>query len=219
MKLNNTVEQLKKRLENLQSQQIYTTRKNNRVSTPERDRTESNNTKSRVIGNISIKPNKEEQQRALSVLKPRKIPGDLISNKIDLIKKNQKKKHKPAGNKMLSIKQKQEKIKLELNNIKHKLNLIQNVSNIFVTKSYLEEKPVTERKNKVLIHKNKNVYVKPRNKASHDWTLLNRGNITNLILELNNRDNIVDNYSCGLNEASDNTQNYYISELNIFKEN
>ena len=100
-----------------------------------------------------------------------------------------------------------------------KLNLIQNVSNIFVTKSYLEEKPVTERKNKVLIHKNKNVYVKPRNKASHDWTLLNRGNITNLILELNNRDNIVDNYSCGLNEASDNTQNYYISELNIFKEN
>ena len=127
MKLNNTVEQLKKRLENLQSQQIYTTRKNNRVSTPERDRTESNNTKSRVIGNISIKPNKEEQQRALSVLKPRKIPGDLISNKIDLIKKNQKKKHKPAGNKMLNIKQKQEKIKLELNNIKHKLNLIQNL--------------------------------------------------------------------------------------------
>jgi chromosome segregation ATPase len=87
MKLNNTAEQLKKRLENLQSQQLYTSRKNNRVSTPERDRTESNNTKSRVIGNISIKPNKEEQQRALSVLKPRKIPGELISNKIDLINK------------------------------------------------------------------------------------------------------------------------------------
>ena len=127
MKLNNTAEQLKKRLENLQSQQLYTSRKNNRVSTPERDRTESNNTKSRVIGNISIKPNKEEQQRALSVLKPRKIPGELISNKIDLIKKNQKKKHKPVGNKNLNIKQRQEKIKLELKNIKHKLNLIQNL--------------------------------------------------------------------------------------------
>ena len=126
MKLNNTVEQLKKRLENLQTQQLYTTRKNNnRISTPERDRTESNNTKSRVIGNISIKPNKEEQQRALSVLKPRKIPGELISNKIDLIKNKQKKKKKPVGNKILSIKQRQEKIKLELKQIKHKLNLIQ----------------------------------------------------------------------------------------------
>jgi len=46
MKLNNTVEQLKKRLENLESQQIYT-RKNNRMSTPGRDRTESTNTKTR----------------------------------------------------------------------------------------------------------------------------------------------------------------------------
>ena len=127
MKLNNTIEQLKKRLENLESQQLYTTRKNNRISTPERDRTESTNTKTRQIGNISIKPNKEEQHRAVSVLKPRKIPGDLISNKIDIIKNNKKKKYKPTGNKITKIKYKHEKIKLELNKIKHKLNLIQSI--------------------------------------------------------------------------------------------
>ena len=84
MKLNNTLEQLKKRFENLESQQIYT-RKNQRISTPERDRTESNNAKIRQVGDITIKPDSEGQQRALSVLKPRKIPGDLISNKIDII--------------------------------------------------------------------------------------------------------------------------------------
>ena len=125
MKLNNTLEQLKKRYENLESQQIFTRKNNNRVSTPDRDRTESNNAKGRHIGNISIKPNKEEQQRALSVLKPRKIPGDLISNKIDIIKNNKKKKYKPMGNKNLNIKQTQEKIKLDLIQTKHKLNLIQ----------------------------------------------------------------------------------------------
>ena len=125
MKLNNTLEQLKKRYENLESQQIFTRKNNNRVSTPDRDRTESNNAKGRHIGNISIKPNKEEQQRALSVLKPRKIPGDLISNKIDIIKNNKKKKYKPMGNKNLKIKQTQEKIKLDLIQTKHKLNLIQ----------------------------------------------------------------------------------------------
>ena len=127
MKLNNTIEQLKKRLENLESQQLYTTRKNNRISTPERDRTESTNTKTRHIGNISIKPNKEEQQRAVSVLKPRKIPGDLISNKIDIIKNNKKKKYKPTGNKIAKIKYKYEKIKSEINQVKHKLNLIQSI--------------------------------------------------------------------------------------------
>ena len=125
MKLNNTLEQLKKRLENLESQQLYTRKNNNRLSTPERDRTDTNNTKTRQIGNIIIKPNKEEQQRALSVLKPRKMQGESISNKIDIIKNNQKKKYKPIGDKNIIIKKKQEKILLDLTNIKHKINLIQ----------------------------------------------------------------------------------------------
>jgi hypothetical protein len=125
MKLNNTVEQLKKRLENLESQQIYT-RKNNRMSTPGRDRTESTNTKTRQIGNITIKPSKEDQPRSLSVIKPRKIHGDLISNKIDIIKNNEKKKYKP-GNKLSKIKHKQEKIKSDIIQIKHKLELIQHM--------------------------------------------------------------------------------------------
>ena len=125
MKLNNTLEQLKKRLENLESQQLYTRKNNNRLSTPERDRTDTNNTKTRQIGNITIKPNKEEQQRALSVLKPRKMQGESISNKIDIIKNNQKKKYKPIGDKNIIIKKKQEKILLDLTNIKHKINLIQ----------------------------------------------------------------------------------------------
>ncbi len=155
MKLNNTLEQLKKRLENLESQQLYTRKNNNRLSTPERDRTDTNNTKTRQIGNITIKPNKEEQQRALSVIKSRKIMGDQIENKIDIIKKdnkkikpikipnakkmqgesisnkidiiknNQKKKYKPIGDKNIIIKKKQEKILLDLTNIKHKINLIQ----------------------------------------------------------------------------------------------
>ena len=123
MKLNNTLEQLKKRLENLESQQIFTRKNQNRISTP--DRNDSNNIKTRQVGNITIKPNKEEQQRALSVLKPRKIQGDLISNKIDIIKNNQRKKYKPSGNKNMKIKHIQEKIKLDLIKTKHKLNLIQ----------------------------------------------------------------------------------------------
>ena len=126
MKLNNTLEQLKKRFENLESQQIYT-RKNQRISTPERDRTESNNAKIRQVGDITIKLDNEGQQRALSVLKPRKIPGDLISNKIDIIKNSQKKKYKSIGNKNLKIKQRQEKIKAEIIQTKHKLDLIQHM--------------------------------------------------------------------------------------------
>ena len=128
MKLNNNLEQLKKRFENLESQQIYT-RKNQRISTPERDRTESNNAKTRQVGDISlnIKTNNEGPQRALSVLKPRKIPGDLISNKIDIIKNNQKKKYKSIGNKNMKIKQRQEKIKAEIIQTKHKLDLIQHM--------------------------------------------------------------------------------------------
>ena len=125
MKLNNTLEQLKKRLENLESQQIYT-RKNNRMSTPGRDRTESNNAKARQIGNISMKPSKEDQPRSLSVIKPRKFPRDLISNKIDIIKNNEKKKYKPE-NKISKMKHKQEKIKLDIIQIKHKLDLIQHI--------------------------------------------------------------------------------------------
>ena len=126
MKLNNTLEQLKKRFENLESQQILTRKNINRLSTPERDRTESNNKLTRQIGNITLKPNnKEVQQRALSVLKPRKIPGDLISNKIEIIKNKQKKKKKSVGNKALFVKHSQEKIKADIIKMRHKLNLIQ----------------------------------------------------------------------------------------------
>ena len=99
-----------------------------------------------------------------------------------------------------------------------KLNLIQNVSNIYVTKSYLEEKPLTERKNKVLTardSKNKKIYIKPKNKITQDWALLNKGNITNLILELNNRNNSLKR----IQDKNENSQNYYFSELNIYKEN
>ena len=102
-----------------------------------------------------------------------------------------------------------------------KLNLIQNVSNIYVTtKPYLEEKPLTERKNNVLnsiINKNKNIYIKPNNKLSHDWTLLNKENLTNLLIQWNDKDNKNENYS--LNDKNKNSHNYFFSEFNIFKEN
>ena len=100
-----------------------------------------------------------------------------------------------------------------------KLNLIQNVSNIYVTKSYLEDKPLTDRKNKALTYKtnkNKNVYIKPKNKISYDLDLLNKENITNLLLELNNKNIKDENF--GDNKRESDTQNYYFSELNIFKE-
>ena len=90
IKLNHTVEQLKKRLDNLEPQQILS-KKNNRISTPERDRIDSNNLKTRQVGNISIKSTKIEQPRALSVIKSRKMIGDTIENKIDIIKKDKKK--------------------------------------------------------------------------------------------------------------------------------
>ena len=99
------------------------------------------------------------------------------------------------------------------------MNLIQNVSNIYLTKSYLEEKPLTDRKNKVLIYKtnkNKNLYIKPKNKISYDLALLNKENITNLLLELNNKNKKDEHF--GDNKRKSDTQNYYFSELNIFKE-
>lgn len=108
-------------------------------------------------------------------------------------------------------------VKIENNPIIHnsisKLNLIQNVSNIYVTKSYLEEKPLTERKNKVLISKidkNRNIYIKPKTTISHDWTLLDKGNIDNLIFEINK------NRSYKIKYSNQNPNNYYYSELNIF---
>ena len=108
-------------------------------------------------------------------------------------------------------------VKIENNPIIHnsisKLNLIQNVSNIYVTKSYLEEKPLTERKNKVLISKivkNKDIYIKPKTTISHDWTLLDKGNIDNLIFEINK------DRSCKIKDSNQNSNNYYYSELNIF---
>ena len=100
-----------------------------------------------------------------------------------------------------------------------KLNLIQNVSNIYVTKSYLEEKPLTERKNKGLTSKmdqNKNIYIKPKNKISYDLALLNKENINNILLELNNKNKSGGNYV--VKKGEDNSQNYYFSEFNIFKE-
>ena len=108
-------------------------------------------------------------------------------------------------------------VKIENNPIIHnsisKLNLIQNVSNIYVTKSYLEEKPLTERKNKVLISKivkNKDIYIKPKTTISHDWTLLDKGNIDHLIFEINK------DRSCKIKDSNQNSNNYYYSELNIF---
>ena len=102
-----------------------------------------------------------------------------------------------------------------------KLNLIQNVSNIYVTtKPYLEEKPLTERKNNVLnsiINKNKKIYIKPNNKLSHDWTLLNKENLTNFVIELNNKDSKNENYSP--NAKNKNSHNYFFSDFIIFKEN
>ena len=110
-------------------------------------------------------------------------------------------------------------VKIENNPIIHnsisKLNLIQNVSNIYVTKSYLEEKPLTERKNKVLISKidkNKNIYIKPKTTISHDWTLLDKGNIDSLIFEINKDRNYRSK------DSNQNTNNYYYSEFNIFNQ-
>ena len=110
-------------------------------------------------------------------------------------------------------------VKIENNPIIHnsisKLNLIQNVSNIYVTKSYLEEKPLTERKNKVLISKidkNKNIYIKPKATISHDWTVLDRGNIDNLIFQINK------DRSYRIKDSNQSTNNYYYSELNIFNQ-
>ena len=123
IKLNHTVEQLKKRLDNLEPQQIFT-KKNNRISTPERDRTETNNQRTRQVGNISMKSTKIEQPRAYSVLKSRAINSERIDNKIDIIKKENK-KIKP--NKITKIKNMQEKLKLDILQTKHKLDLIQHM--------------------------------------------------------------------------------------------
>ena len=123
IKLNHTVDQLKKRLENLETQPYYT-KKNNRISTPERDRTDTNNQKIRHVGNISMNTNKVEQPRALSVIKSRKIMGGQIENKIDIIKKDNK---KYKQNKMPKVKNMQDKLKLELMQTRHKLDLIQHM--------------------------------------------------------------------------------------------
>ena len=123
IKLNHTVEQLKKRLENLESQQLYT-KKNNRISTPERDRTDTNNLRTRHVGNITINTTKIEQSRALSVIKARKIMGEQIENKIDIIKKDNK---KLKQSKMPKVKIMQEKLKVEIMQTRHKLNLIQHM--------------------------------------------------------------------------------------------
>ena len=82
IKLNHTIEQLKKRLDNLEPQTQIFTKKNNRISTPERDRTDSNIQKTRQIGNITIKSTKVEQPRSLSVLKSRKILGSIINSRV-----------------------------------------------------------------------------------------------------------------------------------------
>ena len=123
IRLNHTIEQLKKRLDNLEPQQQILTKKYNRISTPERDRTDTNNKQSRHVGNISIKSTKVEQPRALSVLKSRKIIGNEIENKIDIIKKDNQKLKKNKISKMKNL----EKIKLEILQTKHKLNLIQHM--------------------------------------------------------------------------------------------
>lgn len=123
IRLNHTIEQLKKRLDNLEPQQQILTKKYSRISTPERDRTDTNNKQSRHVGNISIKSTKIEQPRALSVLKSRKLIGNEIENKIDIIKKDNQKLKKNKISKIKNL----EKIKLEILQTKHKLNLIQHM--------------------------------------------------------------------------------------------
>ena len=123
IKLNHTVEQLKKRLDNLEPQQFFT-KKNNRMSTPERDRTDTNNIRTRHVGNITINTTKVEHNRASSVIKSRKIMGEQIENKIDIIKKDNK---KLKQNKMPKVKNIQEKLKIEIMQTRHKLNLIQHM--------------------------------------------------------------------------------------------
>lgn len=117
IKLNHTIEQLKKRLENLEPQKMYTTNKI-RYSSPQR--TDTNNPKSRHIGNISMRSTKVAQPRALSVLKSRKI----FDNKIDIVKKDIK---KVKSNKMAKINTYQERLKLELMQTRHKLELVQHM--------------------------------------------------------------------------------------------
>ena len=100
-----------------------------------------------------------------------------------------------------------------------KVNLIQNVSNIYVTKSYLEEKPLTERKNKVLvshIKKNRNIYIKPKNKISQEWSLVNKEKINDFLLNWNNK---IKTKNVEENNGKKNAHNYFYSEFNIFKEN
>ena len=148
-------------------------------------------------------------------------------NNDNFIYKTKKLQNTDPKNKSIKKKSKeflQKLVKIENSPIIHnsisKLNLIQNVSNIYVTKSYLEEKPLTERKNKVLvsrINKDKKIYIKPKNMEYHDWSLLNKGNITNLLFEINNKDTSVNNNEA--NDEDENSNNYYFSELNIFKEN
>ena len=74
---------------------------------------------------------------------------------------------------------------------------------------------MTERKNKVLISKidkSKDIYIKPKTTISHDWTLLDKGNIDNLIFEINK------DRSCKIKDSNQNSNNYYYSELNIFNQ-
>ena len=70
-----------------------------------------------------------------------------------------------------------------------KLNLIQNISNIYVTKSYFEEP--------------KNVYVKPKN------ININKGKIKNLILKIKDNKKKNKNEQKSEKEKTQNMQNYY----------
>ena len=70
-----------------------------------------------------------------------------------------------------------------------KLNLIQNISNIFVTKSYFE--------------KPKNVYIKPKNINA------NKGKIKNMILKIKENKNMILNKNLESQTEQENSLNYY----------
>ena len=144
-----------------------------------------------------------------------KLINKKINNKNYIYTKSRKIKNPTSKNKK-NKEYFQKYVKISNSPIIHnsisKLNLIQNVSNIYVTNSYLEEKPLTDRKNKVLTSRtsrNKTIYIKPTNKLSQDLALLNKGNIADLILELNNQNK----GRKVIQVKNEKSQNYYFSQL------
>lgn len=122
VKLNNTIEQLKKRLHTLEFQQLISSKKNNNFRIGTHGSRESENvseSKYKQSNNLSMRTNNiSTQPRSLSVIKTRKTNY----SKYDI-----EKKEKLKPNKASKIKQTQDKIKLGLTQMRHKLDLIQHM--------------------------------------------------------------------------------------------